>query len=491
MSVITETLQSFLEIGHLIVLGVFVGLAILFLPAKMSVMVVFGILIAVVILLRTDIGLLLTLGSFPFEVAGGLNLAFSNAAFQTINISAVKILGLLTAGSWAILFLRKKAKFVVTPQLLVIIGLIITGALSIFFGTYHGIFFFKKGKNYLSFYVIYFGIFFMVSTIVNSKELLKKLIMTMIFLGVITSIYAFVQRFTPSKRVEILSVEDDYYRSHGVIVDYAEKETLGIEVTRVSSVMAHPDSFALFLSFTIALSIYFSESYLKTSLMKFLWGAVLMVQFLALGLTLSRGGAYTTIIIIICMAIKGVLKPSWEKILITFATICIIFTIVTGSTTALNRVFSPGHVAGSHTFQGRLDLIKAGLNMFRHNNWFIGVGMGNFEYNLPDYSDKIDFTYEASNDFLRVLTEMGIIGLLLLLTLYTLTFRDMSIAERNFKKKNDIPMYNLTCTIKACLVGFFMYSLTQVTLGRQELPLVMSLAIVMKNLSAVSGDTKI
>ena len=70
----------------------------------------------------------------------------------------------------------------------------------------------------------------------NKISLLLALVI--IFIGVITSLYSFVQRFTPSARVEINTKEDDYYRSHGAIVDSAEMSTLGLKITRTSSIMA-------------------------------------------------------------------------------------------------------------------------------------------------------------------------------------------------------------------------------------------------------------
>jgi len=449
----------------------------------MSILAAVGSLIFVIILIRTDIGLLLTLAAYPFEIAGNFNLAGPDTAFQTVSV--VKILGAITAISWLIHLVKKRDKIVFTFQLAVIIGLILTGIISIFFGTYHGDFYIKKAMKYLSMYIIYLAILFMMINIIKSKELLKKIITVLIIIAVIASLYSFVQRFVPGFKVRIITKEDDYYRSHGAIVDPTEIETLGFMVIRTSSVMAHPDAFALFLALTIPLSLYRLELS-KTGPVKIGWAVILGIQFSGLLLTFCRGGAYTVFIIMMLMVIKRVIKPSWEKIFILIAAFAIITILVSGSTTALNRLFDPGHVTEAASFRGRFTLMRAGINMFIHNNLLFGVGMGNYDYNLPLYSE-VPFTYEPTNEYTRILSEMGILGLFFSLVLYVLTYKDFKTAENSFKKIGDLSMCHLTNTLKACFFGFLFYGFTQVTILRKELAIVMALAIVLKQLSNRAG----
>jgi len=210
---------------------------------------------------------------------------------------------------------------------------------------------------------------------------------------------------------------------------------------------------------------------------------IMSIQIIALALTYSRGGTLMLLIIFLLMIMRRVVKPSWEKIFISIASVAIISIVVATSTTALDRIFSIGHFMESKSVSARFELMRAGLNMFKDHNYLIGVGMGNFDYNLPEYSDTIPFYYEPNNEFLRVFVEMGIFGLLLSLMLYGLTFRDFRIAQKNYQKKGDLLMCNLAKTLEICFVGFLFFSMTQTTIGRKEWPLVMALAIVLKRLS--------
>jgi len=466
-----------------IFLGIIFGAVILSVPTKLAIAFVLGCLIFVIILIRTDIGLLLTIAAFPFEIAGNFNLAGPDTAFQTISV--VKILGIFTAISWLIQFVRKKDRILITPQLIVITGLILTGIISIYLGTYHGEFYTKKAMKYLSMYIIYLAIFFMMTNILKTKALLKKIIVVLICIAVIASLYSFVQRFVPGYQFVITSKDDDYYRSHGAIVDPTELSTLGFNVIRTSSIMAHPDAFALFLGLTIAFSFYLLEMS-KSWVCKYGIAFTLALQFSGLILTFCRGGTYTVILILTLMIIKRVIKPSWEKIFILLSGVVLLIVIMSGSTTAISRLFAPGHVAEAYSFHGRIDLMLAGIRMFIHNNWIVGIGMGNYDYNLPLYS-KIPFTYEPTNEYTRILSEMGILGVLLSLSLFFLTFRDFRSAGESFKKIGDLSMYHLTNTCMACFIGFLFYGFSQVTLTRKELPIIMTLAIVLKQLAGKSG----
>jgi len=469
-----------------VLLGIVFGIMLIILPIKMSILAVFGSIITVIILINTEIGLLLTIAAFPFEIAGNFKLAGANTAFQTISV--VKILGVITALSWLIQLTKKRYKIVISPQLFVIIGLILTGIISIYFGTYHGEFYVKKAMKYLSMYIIYFAIFFMMTNIIKSKALIQKIIIVLIFIATISSLYSVVQRVVPRFRVEIKSKEDDYYRSHGAIVDPTEMSTIGFAVIRTSSIMAHPDGFALFLALTIPLTLYRFELS-RDGPPKIGLFLILVIQFIGLTLTFCRGGTYTVFIIMMLMVIKRVIKPSWEKIFIVIAAFAMLSIFVLNSTTALNRLFDPGHVVKAYSFHGRLDLIRAGVRMFIGNNWLFGIGMGNYDYNLPLYSN-IPFTYEPTNEYTRILSEMGLLGSFFSLALYLLTYTNFRAAEKLFKKYNDLPMYDLTNTLKACFLGFLFYGLTQVTLTRKELPIVMALAIVLKQLSNKLGAIK-
>jgi O-antigen ligase len=464
----------------IVLLGIILGVVILAVPFKLAAATVLGSLVCVIILFRPDIGFLLTVSLIPFEMLGALTALGPSAGFTSISI--IKILALLTSLSWLIQKLKTRAKLLTAPQLIVIIGLIFLAIFSFFFLETH---FEKKAKLYLLRYVIYFGIFFMTLNIVKSKETVRRLVITLIVVGVAASFFSFVQRWVPAFHGEAKTLHDDIYGLYGAIVDYSEFYSLG-KIMRTSSGMVGHDMFALFLALTIPLSLYRLE--LSTpGLLKLGWSAIIGIQILALALTYSRGGAYMLLIILLLMVIRQIIKPSWEKIIIAVATLSMIAIVTITTSSGLDRMFSFKHIRESNSISARYELIRAGLNMFKDHNWLIGVGLSNFDYNLPEYSETIPFYYEPNNEYLRVITEMGILGLFLSLILFWLTFKDFRIAQKNYQKKGDISMCNLAKTLEICFVGFLFFGLTQTTIGRKEWPLVMALAIVLKRLSIRSG----
>jgi len=457
-------------------LGITLGSVILSIRTKFAILSVFGSLIFVLILFKTEIGFLLAVAAIPFEMLGALTALGPSAGFTSVSI--IKILALITCLSWLIQKLKMRTEVLTAPQLVVISGLILIAVFSFVFIEAH---FEKKAKSYLLSYIIYFGIFFMTLNIVRSKEILKRLIIVLIIVGVAASLFSFVQRWVPAFHGEAKTLYDDIYGLYGAIIDYSEYASLG-RIMRTSSGMVGHDMFALFLALVIPLSFYHLEVS-KLRLSKIGWMGIMSIQIIALALTYSRGGTLMLLIIFLLMIMRRVVKPSWEKIFISIASVAIISIVVATSTTALDRIFSIGHFMESKSVSARFELMRAGLNMFKDHNYLIGVGMGNFDYNLPEYSDTIPFYYEPNNEFLRVFVEMGIFGLLLSLMLYGLTFRDFRIAQKNYQKKGDLLMCNLAKTLEICFVGFLFFSMTQTTIGRKEWPLVMALAIVLKRLS--------
>ena len=242
---------------------------------------------------------------------------------------------------------------------------------------------------------------------------------------------------------------------------------------------------ALFLTLTIALSIYkFERS--DRGIPKIIWIPILGVQLIALLTTYSRGGTLVLAIIFALMAVKGIIKPSWEKVLICIAVLFVLVVIVSTTTTAFDRIFSIEHFLESDSIRARVHLMQGGWEMFKDHNWLFGVGLGNYDYYLPEYSKEIPFYYEPNNEFLRIFSEMGILGSFFSIVFFWFTYNDFAKAVRNFRKNNNIFMRDLAIVFQISFIGFLFFSLTQTTIGRKEWPLVMALAIVFRRISEQS-----
>jgi hypothetical protein len=129
--------------------GIIIGLFILTLSPKMTVLVLVALPVAAVIFWRPDIGFLMTVAVIPFEALGSLTDTGPGAG--AFSVSIIKILGLLTFVSWLVRYLMKRTKLVLTSELLVLIGLLGLAFSSGFFLQLH---FQELAKRYLSNYFI-------------------------------------------------------------------------------------------------------------------------------------------------------------------------------------------------------------------------------------------------------------------------------------------------------------------------------------------------
>lgn len=97
----------------------------------------------------------------------------------------------------------------------------------------------------------------------------------------------------------------------------------------------------------------------------------------------------------------------------------------------------------------RYNFMIGAWKMFK-DNLIIGVGFGNFMYNIPQYS-LLSVEAGAHNTYLELAAELGIFGAIVFLILLYLCWKNINISLKLCNNKNIIPI------LKGLKIGFLVY----------------------------------
>ncbi|MEK6277127.1 MAG: O-antigen ligase family protein [Actinomycetota bacterium] len=228
------------------------------------------------------------------------------------------------------------------------------------------------------------------------------------------------------------------------------------ELERLSGTLGNPNNLAPALVLGVGLSGGLA-AITKTSLAR---GAIVGaggICLIALLLTGSRGG----LIGLAAMLIGFVALARGRRLAITLATVTVLLGVVgyvamAAPEESRERIIHPG------TGSGRTDLWTVGGRMVSANP-VNGVGAGNFPVtsihyllrpgSLPNDQYIADTPKAASNMYLEVLAELGIIGAILFLTLIIFFLGCSLAALSRFRRLAEWRLQALTTAIAASLIG--------------------------------------
>lgn len=187
---------------------------------------------------------------------------------------------------------------------------------------------------------------------------------------------------------------------------------------------------------------------------KLLLAAWLVLSFVAVTLTGSRGGALAisaAFIYVICHSRHR------ARNLVLFCALAVPLAIYV-PVSPVHRFLHPGKW-DNYSKQARLDLWKAGLGMFESHP-LAGVGLGNFRALVPRYSgraevDGIQIDYMAHNTYIEYLAELGILGPVIFLAACFYAYRSLRRVRR-YTRAPGRPqfLYVAALGLEAGLVGF-------------------------------------
>jgi O-antigen ligase len=198
--------------------------------------------------------------------------------------------------------------------------------------------------------------------------------------------------------------------------------------------------------------------------------------------------------LVIGPVLSGPARPRVIAFALTLAALSVTYFTLFAPPAQLTRVTS--FDAGGGT--GRPDLWAISIEMYRDHPW-VGLGAGNFVDVEPRYATRdidlrrvdliVDTPKGAHNSYLQTLTELGIVGFLLLVaalaSCLALGFRASRVLERGGEAGFGLLGRSLVIGILGMLVAFTFIS----AVHREQLWLLLGLAVALTNLVRPASDS--
>ncbi len=335
---------------------------------------------------------------------------------STFFLSIAKIVGALTAASWAFGILTSRKGIVLNKQMGLGIGFVVLSVVSIMFAGDSNVAMAdvsKLGTNFL--------LFFLIANIVN-KDNIRNFFLLLVFTGFFASLMAILQVYLPSMQVSgAKSVVEFGFQEAGIVNPEQLKSG---SFVRPTGTLGHPNWLSYFLVTSLPLSFYVfltSRSWLRLTTV-----VVMGMEIVAMVLTHDRMAMLGFVwVVLLCVVTKIIRITPIRTVILMLAGV--VFILVAPAT-YLERVFSPSHYKESSSINTRWELLTGGLSMFA-NNWVTGVGGGNFgiefmKHNQDSQAARMvfmlrkqtrtnysDYSMGAHNMYVEVACETGVIGI--------------------------------------------------------------------------------
>lgn len=283
-----------------------------------------------------------------------------------------------------------------------------------FFGSY------DRQSGYLSYlyYFLFFILLFFnlaIPFLKKEKEIafkkIKRLLLSLVFSGLIASVYGILQRLG----IDFLIWPED-----------------PLITKRVFSTLGQANFLASWLLFVIPLTAYFIWKE-KNNLKKFLFVLIVILQIICLFLTASRGGLIAFILMILFFSFWFI-KRSSETILKKSLFIFLIFTTIFCCALFLEKSF-PGRLSSLSNWEGgsmavRLDFYQAAFEAWKQKPLF-GYGLENagevfiaaYQPDWGVHSNVGVYNDRAHNLFLDIILNGGLFLLFIFLSFYIYLIR--------------------------------------------------------------------
>ncbi len=258
----------------------------------------------------------------------------------------------------------------------------------------------------------YFGMFFL---IINTQGLrIKRILLLIICVGFCISVLGILQKLTGTEH--IYWVRDASYatpfgpyvnRNHfagyiGMVIPLA----LGMLVFRFAGITLYGsrDDRSIVAEF---------QSHFFANLLLIF---IVVIMITALFFTASRGGilSFAVMVVVlstlICLTRLRAVMGKWWRIIVSVMIITVVILIWLGLDPVLNRLsdITPG---------GRYEIYNDAVKVYKDFPLF-GTGLGTFQYVLPGYRTipRRKLTEHAHNDYLELVSDCGLIGLIIILS---------------------------------------------------------------------------
>jgi len=256
--------------------------------------------------------------------------------------------------------------------------------------------------------LIYIGIFFLVINMLKTKRQLNFIINTIIFFGLIISLFGIIQKYAYSGKVYWFDPPNSAPTPFGPFVNR--------------------NNFAGYINMVIPLALGYSLIDMPMS-KRIIYGFCAGIMSSALFLSLSRGGILVYILvslfILICSRYKTSLKNR-RKFLSAWVFTLLGLLIFLGDVRAVWQRLSGLFGKGAFTFLGHGYSWLDTLRIWQDFPLF-GTGLGTFGNISSMYKSTPECTLfiYAHNDYLQLLSEVGLLGFLVLSIFFILYFKSV------------------------------------------------------------------
>lgn len=402
--------------------GVLLGVLIAVEP-RWTVLAAAGGIVGALVLWKPYLGFLLVVASIPLDVAGTISVTGSFAA-----VSVTKALAAITVLSAALhALLRRNAPDVsrwVQPQTL--LAALFLAATCVAATVHPGP---DSAAEIGRLAVI---VVFMVVTVhfVDRPRRLVHVALVLAATATLVAAHSLVQRVLGGA-----TLSEEWVAQAGAVLDVGE-EAIG-EMLRTTGTFSHPAWLGLFISLCVPLTLCAAWN-AATRRVCLLALAALLIQILGVLSTYSRMSYLGTALAIALFTWRRRLGP----LLVMLAALAAAVSVPALPEELRARVASIAKYQESSSSLTRIGQQLAGWNMIRANP-LSGIGPGNFEHQALEYGRQVPETYRvepigAHNMYIEVAAELGVPGLLVVLALLAVCWRDARRLRREARASGDV-----------------------------------------------------
>ena len=274
---------------------------------------------------------------------------------------------------------------------------------------------------------------------------------------------------------------------------FSVREFLTQGSERIGSIVGNVNDLAMIINPLIPIA-YFLFSERKMPLPVRVFGVVCMplISFCTV-LTLSRGGAIGLACVWLLLMAKNIKKKSTIFIAVMLILTFVLF--VPSTFWERMNTISLDPTEGSASMRKKINL--RGLELFSEN-FLIGVGIGNFRYEILPYFPELNWRNIAShNMYLEIAAETGIIGIGLFLAIIFYALNTGHKLGKLLQKKEDYLLSNLPPYLAIGLVGYLIPGFFLAEAGNPflwtylALPMVLKNVIIQENIVEVESESEI
>ncbi|MFA7309028.1 MAG: O-antigen ligase family protein [Patescibacteria group bacterium] len=410
--------------------------------------------------------------TIPLERIG----SFGLAGF-TVRLSQIIILGLLCFYFWSLV--KKEQREVVMPYPIVLYVIFLcAGLVSLITAKEQ-----MRGLFILIFDAFMISVPVVIVWLVDTRKKLEAIIAVLVYISVVVCAFGFFQFFGDLIGLPqaLTGLSDRYVK-------------IVVGIPRIQSTFIEPLYLANFLVFPLMATAFLSLK--KKQPKRIQYFAFSVIFFLAIVLTLSKGGIAVTIALLLGVVVFYFRSVFSKKNIPYFIALAVLIAglgwgILGISQRALDlnkNITKAIEVLTGGSVRERQEASDTALQAF-YEHPVTGIGVGNFgpyyagyPTQAPDYGWAI-----TNNEFLEVLAEMGILGLtLFILFLGSIFYRSIYLY---FIVKDEFTRLALIATLFA-LVGVFIQYFTFSTLYIMHIWVLIGITLAAQNIAQKEIDSK-